>query len=168
MKQQLLLVMSLLAFTGVLAGADQPEVRMKAIQMDRITFEIPEAMKWKNQNGTLIAMTPGSEGLVLRVSVNTVLKDGVPVPGAGARVISKQATERKLTLMGRGNKVWFQTKEDASEGPPGSVMRYWYVGFDAQGLVISCYVDAAHLGSLESQELLKAAAHVIESLKVRE
>jgi hypothetical protein len=146
-------------FTGIASAERQ------TIQLDRLEFDIPSSLEWEDNQGTLVASFPGSQQVILRVSTNYITKDGAPVPRAGVNVITLRAKRLLIPLERHAETVWYRTEQPATDGNRNSVVYLWHVGFNAHGLVITCFVDGRALKSREAELLLSEVPAIIRSLR---
>lgn len=145
------------------AGAPAPT---QTIQVGSIALEIPASYEYEDDAGTLVAWPRGSEAIVVRVTVQTMLREGRPVPGAGLSIVTKAAAKQGLGLERTGEAVWYHTEEaPGDDSPPGSTIHFWNVGFDAHGLVVSCYIDASVRDEPQASEALAVVSRLIASLR---
>ena len=138
---------------------------MQTIQMDHVEFKIPASFTWVDDEGTLVASLPNVDDVVLRISTQSIQKNGIPVPGAAIQVITKTAQRESRALQHYNSTVWYETVTSASQGSPGSMVHFWNVGFDAHGLVISCFVDGRALESRDARMVSDSVVPIIQSIR---
>jgi hypothetical protein len=162
MRRSFAILLSALVY-GASFGEESP--RMQTFSIGKTTLELPAFLETRVENDTLVAYPPGTDFANLRFSVVSITKDGKEVAEAGEKGIRARAAESEAALHDDGDRIWYYVTAPASEGSPGSLVHYWYVGMGGHVLVVSCFVDAAQSSHPLSQRVLASVEPTIRSFK---
>ena len=139
---------------------------MQTILLDNTAIDIPSYLEWRDDDGTLVAYPPNTDYANLRFSLTSIRdKAGDYVPEAGVSTIARRCQEASAVLESKIEKVWYCEEQGSTDGSPGSVIHYWYVGMDAHFLVISCFIDGAQLNNANAIKVLASVPATIDSFR---
>ena len=141
---------------------------MQTFGIGAVSFEIPDFLDARDEDGTLVAYPPGTDFANLRFTVTTVVKNGEPSPGAAERFIRKKASEEHTELHEAEGKVWYTHSQASTGGSPGSTITFWYVGLGARMIVISCFIDSQEGDAAVKQGVLDSILATIRSFRIDE
>jgi hypothetical protein len=160
--KRLVAISGFLVMATTWAGAAVPK---QTIQISWVAFDIPSSYEYDDEEGTLVAWPRDVDGIVLRVTIHTILKDGVPVDGVGEQIISSMAAEHGLKLERTGRAVWYHTSESTRDESSSGIMHLWNIGFGAYGVVVSCYFDDDKVDHTQAKEMLAQVTGLVASLR---
>ncbi len=138
---------------------------MQTFNIGSTTIDLPDVLQTRVEEDTLVAYPPRTDFVVLRLTVVTVTKDGQEVADEGQKTIREGASEAGAELHECAGRVWYHVTGPASQGAPGSLMHYWYVGLGGHTLIASCFVDAAQSNHPISKRVLAAVEPAIDSFR---
>jgi hypothetical protein len=138
---------------------------VQTIHIGGTAINLPDFLETRVEDDTLVACPPRTYFVILRLTVVTVTKDGQEVADEGQETIREGASEAQAELHESADKVWYHLIQPASEGTPGSLMHYWYVGLGGHTLIVSCFVDAAKSNHPLSGRVLAAVEPAIDSFR---
>ena len=138
---------------------------MKTFSIGSTLIDLPDFLDTRLEEDTLVAYPPKTDFANLRFTVITIKKDGQEKAGAGERLIRKEAAKAGAKLYEDKGRVWYYYTEASSEGSPGSLMHYWYVGMGGHMLVISCFIDSAKKENPLTKQVLDAVVPAIKSFR---
>lgn len=138
---------------------------MKTFSIGDTLIDIAEFLDTRIEDDTLVAYFPESDFANARFSVVTVKKDGKEVEKAGENIVRERAEKLGAKPNEDDGFVWYYTSEAASEGPPGSLMHYWYIGMGGQVVIASCYVDVSYEDIPETKQVLDSIPISIKSIR---
>jgi len=139
---------------------------MQVIQIGETAIDIPSTLDWRDDEGTVVAYLPETDFANLRFSLLSVRDEsGNLVADAGVRSVTKRCAEFDAHLEAADHLVWFHYTKPATEGSPGSLMHYWYVGMDAYMLIVSCFVEATMEGDPNTVSVVSSVEPAIRSFR---
>jgi hypothetical protein len=138
---------------------------MQTFSIGNTVIDLPGFLETRVEDDTLVAFPPHADCANLRFTVISVSKDGKEVAGAAEQMIRERAAEAKAQLHEGTDRVWYHVTEAATEGSPGSLMHYWYVGMGGHSLVASCFVDATNSTNPLTQRVLATVEPAIQSFR---
>jgi hypothetical protein len=136
---------------------------MSTFSINGTVIDLPDFLDTRIEDGTLIAYPPDTDFANLRFTVITLTKDGHEVASAGENLIRERAAKSAAELHEGQDRVWYHETQPSSEGTPGSLMHYWYVGMDERILMVSCFIDAAQGSHPLAQRVLATVEPTIHS-----
>ncbi len=138
---------------------------MKTFSLGNTLIDVADFLETRIEEDTLVAYFPESDFANARFSKITLLKDGKEVPDAGREMIEARAAKFGLDLNHEENSVWYYTSLDSTEGAPGSMMHYWYVGIASHVVVVSCFIDSATSDTEDVKRVLKSIPASVKSIR---
>jgi hypothetical protein len=139
---------------------------MRTLAIGAVSFEVPEFLDVRDDDGTLVAYPPASDYANIRVDVSTIAKDGMPSPGAGERITRSVAANEQHDLHQEDGKVWYSYSQAASDGSSGSTITFWHIGLGAHTIVVSCFIDSAEGEPAMRKRVIDSVVPLIHSLRI--
>ena len=139
---------------------------MRTLSIGAVSFDVPEFLDLRDDDGTLVAYPPASDYANIRVSVSTIAKDGMPSPGAGERITRSIAAKEQRDLSEDTGKVWYSYSQPASDGSAGRTITFWHVGVGAHKIVISCFLDSVEGEPAMKKRVIDSVVPLIHSFRV--
>jgi hypothetical protein len=138
---------------------------MPTLSIGAVSFDVPEFLDLRDDDGTLVAYPPASDYANVRVSVSTIAKDGEPSPGAGERITRSIAAKEQRELSEEDGKVWYSYSQPASDGSTGSTITFWHIGLGAHTIVVSCFIDSVEGEPVMKNRVMDAVIPLIQSFR---
>jgi hypothetical protein len=138
---------------------------MKTFSIGDTLIDIADFLDTRIEDDTLVAFFPHSDFANARFTIVTVKKDGKEVDKAGENIVRQRAEKLGAELYQEKNFVWYYTSESASEGSPGSLMHYWYIGMGGHVIIASCFIDSAYKDSSDAKRVLDSMLLSIKSIR---
>jgi hypothetical protein len=139
---------------------------MRAISIGTVTFDIPDWLDARDDDGTLVAYPPKTDYANLRVSVSTIASEnGKPSIGTGERIVRSIAANEGAELREEAGKVWYSYSQPASDGSPGSTITFWQIGVGAHTVVLSCFIDSTEGDTATKERVRNAVLPLIRSFR---
>jgi len=136
----------------------------RTLQLDHVTFEIFRDLDYRDEKGTLVAYSPGTDFANLRCSVNSVFQNGIEVREVAEREISQLATEARGKCDVAGEKFVYRTQKKSSEDPESTIY-FWYVGLGGHIAVLSAFVDHRFADDPRAKHVLDCAELLVRSFR---
>lgn len=138
---------------------------MKTFSLGSTLIDIADFLETRIEEDTLVAFWPGSDFANVRFSKITLQRDGKEVPNAGKDMIESRAAKFGLALTDEGESAWYYTTQESSEGTPGSIIHYWYVGLGAHVVIASCFIDSAQADTDEAKMVFNSMPTSVRSIR---
>jgi len=139
---------------------------MRTLSIGAVSFDVPEFLDLRDDDGALVAYPPASDYANIRVSVSTIAKDGMPSPGAGERITRSIAAKEQRELSEDSGKVWHCSSQPASEGSAGSTIGFWHIGLGAHTILVSCFIDSVEGEPEMKKRVIDSIVPLIHSFRV--
>ncbi len=138
---------------------------MRTATFGNTQIDLPEWLETRVEKDILVAYPPGTDYVNLRLTLITVSKDGKELPIRVEKEIKKVAKESGARLRKQPGKVWFYATTPCSEGSPGSLMHWWYIGMGGHLMVISCFCDVEEKENVLTKRVLASVEPMIQSFR---
>ena len=104
---------------------------MRTLTIGAVSFDVPDFLDLRDDEGTLVAYPPASDYANVRVSVSTVAKDGKPSPRAGERITRSVASKEQRDLHEKNGKVSYSYSNRQATVRPAARLHFGMLGSSA-------------------------------------
>ena len=139
--------------------------QFETFRIGRVLIDVADFLDTRIEQSTLVAYHPESDFANARFSIITVSKDGVEVPCAAEDLMRERAEALGVELHEEDHFVWYYTTDPASEGAPGSMMHYWFVGMGGHAVLVTCFIDDLHNDVAEAKRVLDSISASVMSIR---